>query len=245
MRALALVDVSGGPITNILPSHANWLRVPFGKGTNNKTRPLFGLHNVVLYPLGRSSSLYHLFTYLFTCSLASIMLPIDAPRANTLPILRFAGHGLIVAALSTHIVSIAYKAAALSPPPARRRSQRPVRNRNAIVLLLLAFLSLTSVSVFAFRWRILSYTQWASRHGHRIPNTLWSGWSGTANDAVGHWWLGDWLADVDLRREADNTSILTPEGFLYTTQHLIGQLSTSIFIGVEGKHLSLLGIASS
>jgi hypothetical protein len=176
------------------------------------------------------------------------MVPVDAPRDNTLPIIRFAGHGLIVAALSTHLIFIAYKAATHPSPLAYRRSQRSLRNRSAIAFLVLAFLSLASVSAFAFRWRILSYRRWASLHGHKVPNGLWSGWSrwsGTINDAVGHWRLGDWLADVNLHRQADDVSILTPEGFLYTTQHVIGQLATSIFIGVEGRHLSALDVNSS
>jgi hypothetical protein len=173
------------------------------------------------------------------------MLPGDTPRGNLLPIVRFAGHSLIVAALSAHLVWTAHKAATHLPRSAYRRSQLTLLGRNATAFSVLAFLSLASVSAFAFRWRALSYMNWASLHDHKIPDTLWSGWSGPVNDAVGHWRLGDWLADVHLRREADAISILTPEGFLYTTQHFIGQLVTAIFVGVQGKCLSVSDITSS
>jgi hypothetical protein len=163
------------------------------------------------------------------------MLPGDTPRGNLLPIVRFAGHGLIVVALSAHLAWTAHKAATHLSRSAYRRSQLTLRARNATAFSVLAFLSLASVSAFAFRWRALSYMNWARLYDHKIPNSLWSGWSGAANDAVGHWRLGDWLADIDLRREADAISILTPEGFLYTTQHFIGQLVTSVFVGVQGK----------
>jgi hypothetical protein len=173
------------------------------------------------------------------------MLPGDTPRGNLLPIVRFAGHGLIVAALGTHVAWTAYKAPTHPPLSAYRPSQLLLRGRNATAFSVLAFLSLASVSVFAFRWRALSYMNWARLHDHKMPHSLWSGWSGAANDTVGHWRLGDWLADVDLRREADAISILTPEGFLYTTQHFIGQLVTAIFVGVEGRCLSVSDNTSS
>jgi hypothetical protein len=87
--------------------------------------------------------------------------------------------------------------------------------------------------------------QWANRHNHKTPSTIWSGWSGTPNETISHWRLGDWLADVDLSREAEAVSILNAEGFLYTAQHFVGQLAASIFVGIEGEHLSVLYITPS
>jgi hypothetical protein len=115
------------------------------------------------------------------------MLPGDTPRGNLLPIVRFAGHGLIVAALGTHVAWTAYKAPTHPPLSAYRPSQLLLRGRNATAFSVLAFLSLASVSVFAFRWRALSYMNWARLHDHKMPHSLWSGWSGAANDTVGHW----------------------------------------------------------
>lgn len=53
---------------------------------------------------------------------------------------------------------------------------------------------------------------------------------------MGKWRLGDWLSDTNLVRESDAIAVSQPETFLYTSQHFVGLLTISMFMGIEGRH---------
>ena len=164
------------------------------------------------------------------------MAPVDtdaATRSNSLPIALFGGQVLLVTGLTAHVLLTARRAAKSLPPSTRTRSQDPVRRRQAFTFLILALLSLASVTTFAFIWRAISYLHWAEKGHHETPGSLWSGWYGTGTEAT--WHLGDWISDIDLVSEFDAVGIKKPEGFLYTSQYFVGLLATSIFMGAEGE----------
>jgi hypothetical protein len=127
---------------------------------------------------------------------------------------------------------VARRAAKSLPPTTTTRAQQPMRRGYAIFFSLLAALSLASVATFAIHWRAISYVAWAeSRHS---PSGARTGW----NDE-GRWYFGDWIMDIDLRKEADKVAIASPEGFVYTVQHFIGLLASAIFFGVEGENAAI------
>lgn len=168
------------------------------------------------------------------------MAPVDtdaATRSNSLPIAAFGGQILLVTGLTAHVLLTTRRAAKSLPPSTRTRSQDPARRRHAITFSILAFLSLASVTTFAFLWRAISYLQWADHANHETPGSIWSGWYGTGEE--GRWHLGDWITDIDLVRQSDAVAIHKPEGFLYTSQYAVGLLASSIFIGVEGKKTTM------
>lgn len=179
------------------------------------------------------------------------MAPVEtsaASRTNLFAYAPFGGHMALVLGLTAHVLLVARRAAKSLPPTTSTRSQQPLRRRYAVFFSLLAALSLASVTTFAVIWRAVSYVRWAESGVVNSPNGIWTGWYGTGED--GRWYLGDWIRDIDLRKEADKVAIATPEGFLYTTQHFVGLLTSSIFFGVEGEttpafiHSSQLTLAS-
>jgi hypothetical protein len=165
------------------------------------------------------------------------MAPLDpdsTARSNILPVSLFAGQILLVVGLTANVLLTARRAAKSLPPATATRAQEPFRREQTILFSCIAFASLFFVTFFAFAWRALSYLQWAHSHGHEAPNTLWSG-----REGVGNWRLGDWLSDVNLVTESDAATVAKPEAFLYTTEHFVGLLAASIFMGVEGRRRNL------
>ncbi|KAF1998415.1 hypothetical protein P154DRAFT_251698 [Amniculicola lignicola CBS 123094] len=160
--------------------------------------------------------------------------PSALSRANTLPLVTFAAHIAVVAALTGHVLVAVRRAARSLPASSSTRTQQTARRRHAAVFAALALLSLAAVTTFGVAWRVLSYFEWAELGNHEVPNGLWTGWYGTGQDGVGNWKLGDWTADVDLLRYNDLTVVGEPEGFLYTCQHFVGLAAASIFMGIEG-----------
>jgi hypothetical protein len=142
--------------------------------------------------------------------------------------------------LTAHILLVARRAAKSLPPGTSTRAQQPLRRRYAMIFSSLAALSLASVTTFAFIWRAISYVDWSHSGAANAPNSLHSGPYGT--DADSHWYLGDWILDIDLQKESDKIAVTTAEGFLYTSQHFVGLLAASIFFGIEGEnHIHRLG----
>ncbi|KAF7450371.1 hypothetical protein A1F99_049870 [Pyrenophora tritici-repentis] len=167
------------------------------------------------------------------------MAPVDtavSSRSNSLPIALFGGQVFLVAVLTARVLFTTWRAAKSQPPSTRTRSQDPARSRHAITFSIIALLSLLSVGSFAFLWRAISYVRWAEDNKYDIPGTLWGGSYGTGE---GHWYLGDWLADIDLVREFDAVGIMKPEGFLYTSQYFVGLIASAIFMGAEGRRRNL------
>ncbi|KAF2874091.1 hypothetical protein BDV95DRAFT_675511 [Massariosphaeria phaeospora] len=172
--------------------------------------------------------------------------PDATARNNTLPLALFSGQILLVAGLTTHVLTTARRAASSLPPSAATRSQQPARRRHATVFSVLALLSLLSVTTFAVMWRVVSYLDWAEKGNHETPGNLWAGWYGTGDEGVGRWRLGDWTSDVDLVRDTEALAVQRREGFVYTIQHFVGLLASAMFIGIEGhrRNLSTATIAS-
>ncbi|CAE7031044.1 hypothetical protein P3342_006541 [Pyrenophora teres f. teres] len=167
------------------------------------------------------------------------MAPVDtavSSRSNSLPIALFGGQVFLVAVLTARVLFTTWRAAKSQPPSTRTRSQDPARRRHAITFSIIALLSLLSVGSFAFLWRAISYVRWAEDNKHDIPCTLWGGSYGTDE---ARWYLGDWIADIDLVREFDAVGIMKPEGFLYTSQYLVGLIASAIFMGAEGRRRNL------
>jgi hypothetical protein len=160
------------------------------------------------------------------------MAPIEsaaASRTNLFAYAPFGAHIAVVLGLTANVLYVARRAAKSLPPTTTTRAQQPLRRGYAIFFSLLAALSLASVATFAIHWRAISYVSWAeSRHS---PSGARTGW----NDE-GRWYFGDWILDIDLRKEADKVAIATPEGFVYTVQHFIGLLTSAVFFGVEGEN---------
>jgi hypothetical protein len=165
------------------------------------------------------------------------MAPLDpnsTAQSNVKPISLFAGQVLLVVGLSTKVLLTSRRAARSLPPSTVTRTQEPVRRRHAIIFSILAFLSLASVTTFAVLWRVISYVDWAEQGNHQTPGGLWTGWYGTGDEGVGKWRLGDWLSDKNLVQESDTIAVAQAETFLYTSQHFVGLLANSMFMGVEG-----------
>jgi hypothetical protein len=165
------------------------------------------------------------------------MAPVEgaaAARDNIFAYAPFGGHILLTVTLTAHILLVARRAAKSLPPTTSTRSQQPLRRRYAIIFSSLAALSLASVTTFAFIWRAISYVDWSHSGAANAPNSLHSGPYGTDTDS--HWYVGDWILDIDLQRESDKVAVTTAEGFLYTSQHFVGLLAASIFFGIEGKN---------
>jgi hypothetical protein len=160
--------------------------------------------------------------------------PEASARNNLFAYAPFTSHILLVIGLTVHVLRVARRASKSLPPSTTTRSQQPLRRNYAILFSVLAALSLASVTTFAVFWRAISYAQWAESGAKNSPNGLWTGWYGTGEE--GRLYLGDWIRDIDLRKAADKVAISTPEGFLYTSQHFLGLLASSIFFGVEGIH---------
>lgn len=174
---------------------------------------------------------------------SQVMAPVDtdaATRSNSLPIAIFGGQIILVTTLTAHILITARRAAKSLPPSTRTRAQDPVRRRHALIFSGLAALSLASVTTFAVLWRALSYVRWAEHKNHDTPGTIWSGWYGTGE--AERWHLGDWITDIDLLRENDSLAVMRPEGFLYTSQYIVGLLAASIFMGVEGTYEQIIRV---
>lgn len=170
------------------------------------------------------------------------MAPLDpnsTAQSNLKPIALFSGQVLLVVGLTTKVLLTARRAARSLPPSTVTRTQEPVRRRHAIAFSVLAFLSLAAVTTFAVMWRAISYVDWAERGNHKTPGGLWTGWYGTGDDGVGNWRLGDWLSDKNLVQESDTIAVSQAETFLYTSQHFVGLLTNSMFMGVEGRRRSL------
>jgi len=162
------------------------------------------------------------------------MAPVDtavSSRSNSLPIALFGGQVFLVVVLTARVLFTTWRAAKSQPPSTRTRSQDPARRRHAMTFSIIALLSLLSVGSFAFLWRAISYVRWAEHNKHDIPGSLWGGPYGTGE---GRWYLGDWIADIDLVREFDAVGIMKPEGFLYTSQYFVGLIASAIFMGAEG-----------
>lgn len=165
--------------------------------------------------------------------------PVATSQTNTYPIALFSTQVLFIAASSAHIIQHIRRTAKSLPPPPSTRSQTTVRNRHAKVFAGLAALSLTSVSIFAVAFRVLSYFEWADNGNHQSPGGLWSGWYGTGDTGVGRWRLGDWLSDVDLNKQSEVVTVHSVEGFFYTAQHYTVLIATAIFFGVEGRRRNI------
>ncbi|PVH93166.1 hypothetical protein DM02DRAFT_662229 [Periconia macrospinosa] len=167
-------------------------------------------------------------------------------RSNVLPVSLFAAQALLVLGLTSQVLYTTRRAAKSLPPPTTTRGQEPFRRRHAIIFSTLAFLSLTSVTAFAILWRASSYLEWAAEGNHESPGSLWTGWYGTGDEGVGKWRLGDWLSDKNLIVESDAVAVAKPEAFLYTSEHFVGLLASSLFMGVEGRrrNLSVYTVAS-
>lgn len=175
------------------------------------------------------------------------MAPVEADahaRNNIFAYVPFGGHVALVVGLTAHILLVARRAAKALPPPTSTRTQQPLRRRNAIVFSTLAAASLASVTTFAVLWRAVSYLNWAHSGSPNAPNALHQGSYGTGAD--GRFYFGDWIRDIDLQKESDHLAIANSEGFLYTFQHFVGLIVSSIFFGVEGhrRNLSPATIAS-
>lgn len=170
-------------------------------------------------------------------SILNTMAPLDpdaTAQSNAKPIAVFSAQILLVIAASTKVLLTAQRGARALPPPTSTRAQRPVRRRHVILFSALAFLSLSSVTFFAVIWRVLSYLEWAETGNHQTPGSLWTGWYGTGEKGVGRWRLGDWMSDKDLVRESDAMAV---SKFEVTSQHFVGLLANSLFIGIEGRSL--------
>jgi hypothetical protein len=167
------------------------------------------------------------------------MAPVEgaaAARDNVFAYAPVLGHMLLTVTLTAHILLVARRAAESLPPTTATRSQQPLRRRYAMVFSSLAALSLASVTTFAFIWRAISYVDWSHSGAANAPNSLHSGPYGTETDS--HWYLGDWMLDIDLQKESDKIAVTTAEGFLYTSQHFVGLLAASIFFGIEGRKIT-------
>jgi hypothetical protein len=150
------------------------------------------------------------------------MAPIEAEAAARNNLFAYAplgGHVALVVGLTAHVLIVARRAAKSLPPTTSTRSQQPLRRRHAMLFSALAALSLASVTVFAVLWRAISYATWAGSPGTGVD---------------GRWYLGDWVQDIDLQSESDRVALFTPEGFLYTTQHYLALMASSIFFGIQG-----------
>jgi hypothetical protein len=162
------------------------------------------------------------------------MAPVEAgahARNNIFAYAPFGSHVALVVGLTAHVLFVARRAAKSLPATTSTRSQQPLRRRYAIIFSALAALSLASVTTFAVIWRAISYVQWVHSGVGNAPNALHTGAYGTTD---GRWYLGDWVYDVDLQAQSDKIAIRTPEGFLYTSQHFVGLMASSIFFGIEG-----------
>ncbi|KAH3943904.1 hypothetical protein HBH70_152610 [Parastagonospora nodorum] len=151
--------------------------------------------------------------------------PEAAARNNIFAYAPFGGQIALVVGLTAHVLLVARRAAKSLPPTSSTRSQQPLRRRYAIIFSTLAALSLASVTTFAVIWRAMSYVDWLQ--------------TGTSNTKDGRWYLGDWVYDVDLHAQSDAVAVSKPEGFLYTCQHFVGLLASSIFFGIEGHRRNL------
>jgi hypothetical protein len=161
------------------------------------------------------------------------MAPVETDTGKgALQELAFTGRAFLVLGLSINAFLVARNAATALPPSSRTRSQQPLRRTYAAIFLGLALLSMASVTAFAFIWRAISYMEWYDAERSNAPNILWRGWYG--RDA-GRWHLRNWLADTNLENQTDLISVLTPEGFFYTSQHYVGLLASAIFMGAEGE----------
>lgn len=153
-------------------------------------------------------------------------------RNNLFAYVPFGGHIALVIGLTAHVLLVARRAAKSLPPGTSTRAQEPLRRNYAILFSVIAALSLASVATFAVYWRAASYVRWIQSDAVKSPNALWNGWYGTGDE--GRYYFGDWVNDFNLKKEADSIAVKTPEGFLYTSQHFIGLMASSIFFGVEG-----------
>ncbi|KAF2678038.1 hypothetical protein K458DRAFT_317996 [Lentithecium fluviatile CBS 122367] len=170
------------------------------------------------------------------------MAPLDpdtTAQSNLKAVALFGVQVLLVVGLTTKVLLTARRVARSLPPSTETRGQEPIRRRHAITFSVLAFLSLASVTTFAVLWRAMSYLEWAEQGNHETPGSLWTGWYGTGDEGVGRWRLGDWLSDKNLVHESDTIAVSQAETFLYTSQHFVGLLTNSMFMGVEGRRRNL------
>ena len=166
------------------------------------------------------------------------MAPLDpntVSKSNALPVALLSTQAVLVAAATTHVLRNIRRAARSLPPTTGTRAQEPVRRRNVAIFSTLALLALASVTTFSVAWRVLSYFEWAEKGNYDAPGSLWTGWYGTGEEGVGRWRLGDWWSDVDLPTDTDIVAVASPEGLLYTGQHLVGLATSAMFMGIEGK----------
>jgi hypothetical protein len=162
----------------------------------------------------------------------------DASNSNLQALTLFTAHAsailLVISIVTRFLAKSSY-----SLPPSHNTHRHDKRHQRHIALFsALTVLSFLMTVYHAVIWRVASYTSWARAHRVNTPNTLWSGWYGSAQEEVG-WQLGRWMRDVDLRAEADDALFGTSKAVWWTYQELVGIVTWSIFVGIDCELLPL------
>lgn len=170
----------------------------------------------------------------------SPMAPVDPEVANdnSWPITIFTTRLLLTSGLLAYNVASLRRTSGARPPAHETRQQQLVRRRKVILFATLAALSTLIISYFAIAWRVLEYRTWAEETGDKKPYSIWRGWYGTPNDPM-ELQLGRWMQDVNLMTRGTQLQIRSPRGLYWTQMQMLGTLTWSIFVGIEGMEILL------
>ena len=156
----------------------------------------------------------------------------DAPNSNLHALTLFGAYASAILLAISIIARFLAKSSYHHLPPAQRTRRRDKQHPRLVVLFsALTALSFLMTVYHAVIWCAASYTSWARTHK---VNTSWSGWYGIAQE-TGGWQLGRWMRDIDLRAEADEALFGTSKAIWWTYQELVGIVTWSIFVGIEGE----------
>lgn len=162
----------------------------------------------------------------------------DVSNDNSWPITIFTTRLLLTGGLLAYNVASLRRTSGALPPAHETRQQQLVRRRKVMLFAILAALSALIISYFAIAWRVLEYRTWAEEAGDKKPYSIWRGWYGTPNDPM-ELQLGRWMQDVNLMTRGTQLQVRSPRGLYWTQMQMLGTLSWSIFVGIEGMEILL------
>ena len=153
----------------------------------------------------------------------------DSVNSNLQPLALFTVHASAIL-LAISIVACFLAKSSYHPPTHHTRRRDKQHLRHIALFSFLTALSFLMTVYHAIIWRAASYMAWA--HAHSVNISKWSGW---ITQETGGWQLGRWIQAVDLRAEADEALFGTSKAIWWTYQQLVGIVTWSIFVGIEGE----------
>lgn len=167
----------------------------------------------------------------------------DLSNSNVKPSLVVAGDILLASGLTYFVGKyVLFKAYTSIPVSQDTRARLEARRKHLIVFGLLSVASLLLAVLSAASTVSLSYRTWAYEMGESVPEHIWgenSLFGGQGHEPTGLV-LGRWYHDTPFLRETAEFLASNGTRYWWTQQVLMGLISWSVFLGVEGMHFNII-----